>query len=95
MPVTFEIEGGSYTLADEQSRWLAGELRRVSEESIDDSLAVAILIEHELVECSGKPIHLTTEEGKALLAVLDGSPLEAAGLSQALQRRRRLELGLE
>ncbi len=95
VPVNFEIEGDSHPITDEQAGWLVAELRRISEGTISDSLAVAVLIEHELAESSGKPVHLTTEEGKALLGVLDRSPLAASGLRHALQRRRRLELGLE
>ena len=95
VPVSFEIEGDRYAVTDEQASWLVGELRRNSAESISDSLAVAVLIEHELIERSGMPIHLTTEEGKAVLTVVEGTELAAAGLGRALQRRRRLELGLE
>src|SRR4051794_2990436 len=102
MAVAFEVEGSPWVLSDADAAVLAGALRRAGGEEVGLGSAevAAILIEHELVEQSGKPLHLTADEGKAVLAAIETStewadPQGPQELREALRRRRRLELGLE
>jgi hypothetical protein len=101
--VPFEIEGVSYALTEEDAAALATALRRLPAdkcEALGHPAAVAVQIEHELTARNGGPIRLSAEEGKAVLAAIAAGAIWTAphtplALARALQRRRRLELGLE
>ncbi len=103
MPVRFEVEGVAYTLTEEDAAALVAALRRLPEDSGDalgDPAAVAVQIEHELSGRKDRAIRLSADEGKAVLAAIDEGaiwtdPFTPVALARALQRRRRLELGLE
>lgn len=101
MSLAFLVEGEIYKISDDEAAWLSAALRgpALGGDDLDGAIAASTVIEHALGSESGDPVVLTSSECRAALGTLEAS-IETASeelrmLHGALQRKRRLELGLE